>query len=905
MISAEQTVRIARWFRRWLWLYPPAFRRRYGDDMTACFLERYAEDTGSRHMPPRNVWRRAIVNVVRMAAIEWRRSSLTRGSRPLALRGDSIMETLWHDLRYAARSLRRQPAYAWFVVLTLAVGIGASTGVFSVVNGVLLRPLAYPESDRLVAINGRFLPESGFDFESFPLSNPEYLDYRSSMKSLEDMAAYAATRVTVGTDGSEPERVIAALVTPNMFSLLGQTVAVGRTFEESEGLPGTSPTVILSDGYWRARFGGAADIVGQAVRLGGVTHTVVGVARPGFAFPDQHARLWMPLVIDPAAPGGRSSHDILAIGRLAQTVTLADLEAESSVLMAQWKADYPAVHTGHFLFAQPALEYTVGDLGEVLWPLLAATLMLLSIVCANVSSVTLAHVESRVREMAVRTALGATRWKLIRLRFIESLLLSLAGGLGGIVLATGAVKVLVSLEGTGLPRLAELTVDWRVLAFGASLALVSSVVVGLMPAWKAASRRGGTALRHDTRTSSADVSRLRFRRTLVAAEVALTVVLVIGAGLMVRSLSRVISVDPGFASDDVVMAIVSLPASGYPESDQVQAFFDDVLERVSASPAVTSASAANYVPFYLGNGLRDFEIEGRPPVESGQPSRNGGLGWMRPGFFELMGIPLKAGRTFTDADRSGTEPVVVINEALASKFFGDGAALGQHIRIASNDPLPWMRVVGVVGNVRDGALELPTQPMYYTSHRQTNETAQSSGRLLAIALKTDGAPDVGTAALRAIVRDKDASLPLASVQTLDAAIGDALARRRFATTLFGGFAAIGLLLGATGVYGVLAFMVAQRSKEIGIRRALGASSKVVAKITLSQALWPVATGIVGGLVVASAASIWIESQLFGVAATDAVTYGTVIAGVGGVAVLACLIPLRRALRIDPAVALRQ
>jgi predicted permease len=896
--------------RALLRLYPRRYREAFAAEMAATFDEklRKARAGGPAHV--RTLWARTVVDLLRTALAERWHSSLDGGERLSDNVGTAgrltggFMHGIPQDLRLAVRGLRHHPAYALFVAATLALGIGATTAVFSVVDGVLLEPLPHPASERLVAIHGRFVPESGFDYPEFPLSLPEFVDYRDGLTTLDAAAAWQTFSMTVDGEAGEPERVAAAAVTPNLLPLLGGTPVIGRGFTDEEARPGGARLAVLSHVLWQSRYGGDPGVLGSLVRLNGTDVQVVGIAPPGFAFPGERTRLWLPLAIDPANPGNRQAHGTHAIGRLAPGATFAALEAETAVLMARWKAQYPDIHTGHFLFSRPLFDDVVGDSGEVLVPLLAATGCLLLIVCANVSSVALARGEARAREMAVRAALGASRSRLVRLTFIESVVLAAIGGAGGVGLAHVAVRALVALEESGVPRAAGVAVDLRVLAFAALASTVTAVLVAMMPAWRAAAARVDGALRADERTMSTGAGRLRFRRLLVAAEVALTVVLVVGAGLMFRSLARLVSVDPGFDSTQVLLGSVSLPAAAYPEAGHVHGFYDELLSRLGALPGVDAATLGTFVPFHADNGVWDFEIDGRPEPGAGQPAWNAAVGALRPGLFEALRVPLIRGRTFTDDDRAGAEPVTVVTESFAGKFFAGEDPIGRRIRVAASTVRPWMTIVGVVGDMRHEGLDVRPRPMYFFSHAQAHESASFLARSSTLVIRTHRAPSSMAAAVRAVLGGLDRTLPLYAVQSMDEAIGGSLAQRRFATTLFGIFAAVGLVLGATGIYGVLAYTVAQRTHEIGIRRALGAPAGRVALHALRQSLWPVAGGLVAGLGAAAYASRWVETQLFEVAPTDALTYLLVAAGVLAVACAACIAPVRRALRITPLTALR-
>ena len=889
-------------FRLLLRLYPPRFRSTYGADMERLFAEHFAEATERRTVFLVRTLSNVAVSGIAERWVALRRNRRRRSSH-VSIKG-GLMSGLYQDARYALRLLRNQPAFSLFIVLTLAVGIGANSAVFSVVNGVLLKPLPHYQSDKLVAVWGRFDPESGFDFPQFPLSNPEYIEYRDHTRALSDIAAYRTASVTVTNAGAEPERVPAALVSANLFPLLGATPVLGRTFTADEDRPKGRSVVVLSHGYWQSRFAGDPRAVGSTIRVNGEPTTIVGVMSERFAYPLNTTRVWMPLGIDPANPGNRKGHGIRAIGRLASGADLTTARAELQALMNSWKARLPDVHTGHYLFIRPLIEDVAGSVKPALILLLASTGFVLLIVCANIASVVMARGETRGREMAIRGALGAERSRLIRLSLVESAVLACAGGILGLALGYAGVRALLALDPSSMPRSSEVGMDARIVLFAAATSLASAVLFGLIPALRAARPDLQTALRESSGSATPGAHRLWFRAALVAGEVSLTVLLVIGAGLMLRSFSRLLAVEPGFRPDGLITASLSPPPQDYDVADRVETFYASLIARLRSLPGVSAASAGTTVPMWNDQGVWDFEIDGRPTPGSGEVAWNAAAVIVRPGYFETLGVPLVRGRFFNDGDNDRSMAVAVINEAMAAKFFPGEDPLGRRIRIAGvTTPESWMTIVGVSGNVRTESLDRPARPAYHFPQVQTPKFGQGTFRTMSIIVRT-AEPERTIGLLRSVVRELDPSIALYDVQTADAIIDQSVARPRFTTVLLGVFAGVGLMLGISGIYGVLAYTVARRTQEIGIRRALGAASGRVVRDVALVGVRPV----VGGLVVGIAASYWTtqfwSAQLFGVSPLDPMVYAAVSAGVLIVSAAAAFVPARRALRVSPLVALR-
>ena len=892
---------MVRWLLR---AFPRRFRDAYGDEMSADFARRFgaARLRGRRHAVA--FWLRTGANLVASGLAERRRSSLvvmTSGPNVPGKRG-RLMSGWTQDLRFALRRLRLEPGYAAFVALTLALGIGANVAVFSVVDGVLLRSLPFYQADRLIGVWGRFLPESGFDFPQFVLSNPEYFDYRMENRTMADVGAWISSTGTIGGPGENPERVEAAVATPSMFSVLGARPLLGRLINETDPPPGPSSVVLLSHSLWQTRFGGREDVVNQRLMINGTPRVIVGVMPEDFDFP-AGTKFWVPLVVTSSVLQQRQSHGTRAIARLKDGVTLEVAQQEMTALMNGWRERFPKIHSGHFLYLNPLMDDIVGDVRPALKVVAAATAFLLLIVCANVASLALARAERRGRESAIRAALGSGRWRLVRLAAIENGVLAIVGGSIGVALAALAVSWLRSTEGIDVPRLQTIAIDWRVWLFAAGASLFAACLLGALPAMRATAVRLAPALRLDTRTSTGS-GRTWLRRSLVVVEVALAILLVTGAALMVRSFSRLMAVDAGFRTNGVLLGSVSLPAASYQTDAHVNAFLDSALERLNALPGVTRATFSTNVPVVSGIGVWDFQIEGRPDPGPGQPVWNAAPTFAAPGYFETVGMRLVRGRFFTADDRATSEPVALISEALQRKYFPGEDPIGKRIRVQGNDKNAWAQIVGLVADVRDQNLATEPRPLYFMLHAQTPLLIQGSMRQVTFALRADGDPMALAASLRGAIREIDPALPVSPIRTFDEGVARTLAQRRFTALILTMFAVFGLGLGVLGVYGVLAYTVAERTQEIGLRRALGAPAGRVLQLVLTQGLTPVAVGIALGIGATIAASGVLETQLFGISPTDVQTYALVAGGVLAAAVLACLVPARRALSVSPLVALR-
>ncbi len=876
--------------------------------MSAVYAQHYAEARAGGLLCSITFTVRSSLDLIRTALAERRRSSFLRsdGPSPSPRSGDGRMRTFLYDFRSALGAAFKRPLFTALVVGTLGVGIGANTAIFTVVYGVVLRPLPFEEPEGLVRVLGVFEPESGFDFARFPLSLPEYIDYRAQSREMGDVALYSTRGASVTGDGEVAERVIAGAVTPNLFELLGETPLMGRLFAESEGLPDADGVVLLRRGYWHARYAGDPQILGREITIDGRNHTVVGVLPDTFAFPDSRVQLWIPLRVDPENPGNRQSHFVNSVGRLADGATMASATAEIESLMAAWAEEFPEIHVGHYLYLRPLQEDTVRNARPALLVLLGASGFVLLIVCANVASIMLARGEGRGREMAIRRAVGAGRIRLAQLVLGESLLLSGLGCALGISLAWSGVRLLTSTQAGAIPRVDEVGIDLTVLGFAAVTTMLTAVLFSLVPAWQASSAAPRQHLLEGDRRASASSSRLLARRALVTVEVALSFALVLGAGLMIRSFGEITRIDPGFDPEGLLVAGVSLPASNYPEAGDVTAFTRELERRAAQLPGVEGAALSAAVPMYYTAGSWDFEIEGKEYRVDNELAYNGNFAPIAPGFLDLIGTRVRAGRAFTAADTAEAMHVTLVNEELVARFFAGEDPVGERIRVRSSaeDPLPWMTIVGVVENIRAGSLGQAPSPTYYSPLVQAPATADFVPRFTAVVLKTEGDPAALVPSLRTLVGELDSTLPLIAAEPMQQTVADTVADDRFTTQLLTVFAAVALFLGASGIYGVLAYSIAQRTREIGIRKALGAQPRQVVQMVVRQGMLPVLGGLVLGTVLSFAVGRALSGLLHEVSPLDPWTYAGVLLTLAGVAVMACWAPARKAARLDPQVALR-
>ncbi|MCI0489539.1 MAG: ABC transporter permease [Blastocatellia bacterium] len=808
------------------------------------------------------------------------------------------MQVLLQDLRYGARMLLKRPGFTVVAVLTLALGIGANTAIFSVVNGALLSPLPFKEPDRLVMLWTQNM-ERGV--ERSDVSLDDYLDWQKGSNGFEQLAAYGPWGFNI-TGEAEPEKITSVVVTPNFFETLGVAPARGRDFLPEEALQSGGNVVIISYGLWQRRYGGNPNLIDQTLTLDGSGYRVVGVMPAGFHFPNKDVEMWAPLSLTPD-DSSRRSRWLKVIGRLKPATTLAQAGSELDVVAGQLALVYPDIDAGWGARITSLNEEVVKDSRFALLMLLAAVGFVLLIACVNVANLLLARMDARQKEMAIRAALGARRARLIRQLLTESLLLSATGGAAGLLLALWGLELIMAFfpaqpfigtDDLSLLQLNQVSLDARVLGFTFLLSTLTGTVFGLAPVYQALRPDLHHSLKEGGRTSGAS-SRSPLRGALVVAEVALTLVLLAGAGLLIRSFVSLIEVDPGFRSENLLTFRLS-PASKYRRSQDRMAYYERVTESIRSLPGVESVGATTSLPFSGTDLSAPFSIEGRLQPTTGEVPA-AGFHSITQDYLSTMGIGLARGRSFTEQDAADKPPVALINETMARRYFSGEDPIGKlmRIRFGGNQPL---EIVGIVGDTRQMGLEAEIKPEVYVP------AAQRPWFFITFAVRTSADPLSFAGAIKNRVWSIDRDIPIYSLVTMDDRISDSIARRRFNMLLLGLFAALALVLSVVGIYGVTAYSVGQRTHEIGVRMALGAGTGDVLRMVFGQGMRLAAAGVALGLAGSYALTRFMSSMLFGVKATDTLTFAIVSLLLIAAAMLACYIPARRAARVDPMVALR-
>lgn len=814
------------------------------------------------------------------------------------------MHTYWQDLRYGARMLLRNPAVSAVAVVTLALGIGANTATFSIVNAVILRPLPYQNPDRLVSLWTN-VPEHG----RWPITPGNFVDWKNQNTVFENMAAFSPSTVTLTGDG-EPVQMMGANTSAGYFAVVGVEPMIGRLFHPEEYQPGKNQVVILGNAFWRSHYGGDRTIIDKTITLDGRSFTVAGVMPPGIypvwpttdgriSFDENQQQFWFPMAYDSRWAANRTVHGLGVVGRLKAGITFAQAQAEMNTIGARLEQEH-AENKGERIIVNPFMNEVVGDVRPALLTLLGAVGLVLLIACANIAGLLLAQHAARSKEIAIRAALGAGRARLVRQFFIEALLLSVLGSTAGIALAEFGMGALLKIIPTKIPRLDQVQLDWRVLAFTLLLSLVTCLLFGIGPAWQAAKPDLQPTLQHGVRTSGPG-SGQRFRQLLVVFQVSMAVMLVIGAGLLIKSFWRLRQVDPGFTSNNVLSAHLTLGPQ-YHKAPKTNGFYNQLIERISVLPDVDAVAIAYDHPLE-SNMVDDFKIEGRTESESGRPASANfqPVSW---DYFRTVGMTIISGRPFTQQDDQDHSGVAIVNEAFARQYLPQGKALGQRIQpvlpaqIWNNERLTSFEVVGIVRNVKSAGWNAESEPTYYLP------ATQAPFQAMTILVRTRNDPATLVSALRNAVQTIDPTQPVTNIRTLDQIVSDSIAQPRLNMLLMGLFGGLALILAAVGIYGLLSYAVTERTREIGTRMALGAQVPDVLRLVLKQGMTLALIGEVIGLVGAFALTRVIRGLLFGVAPTDAMTFIAVAAVLTSVALLACYFPARRAAKVDPLVALR-
>jgi putative ABC transport system permease protein len=818
------------------------------------------------------------------------------------------MQTLWQDLRFGVRVLAKRPVFTLIAVMTLTLGIGANTAIFSVVDGVLLRPLPYSAHDRLLMLWGSF---SMTGLNKLGLSELEYTRVRSEARAFTQVAAFRGRTLTL-TGTGEPERVASSLASANLFDTLGVRVSLGRAFTSEEEEQGRNNVVILSHGFWKRRYAANPSALGEALTLNGQKFNIVGVLPQDFLSPNEltggtRPEIWLTLGLNQAQLNA-GSHNLNTIARLTDGASSETAQTEVSSIIGRVIKDnqsfYPTDRS-YFNFVTKLREEVVGNVRRGLFVLLGAVVFVLLIACANVANLTLARGASRQKEFAIRAALGASRLTLVRQLVVESLLLAFAGGSLGVLLAMWGVEALNKLNPGNIPRLNEVRLDWRVLGFTLLVSVLTGVLFGLVPALQTSKLDLHAGLKEGGRGTSDGLSGSRLRNALVITEMALALMLLIGAGLLITSFWRLHRVNPGFHPEGLLTMALSPPATAYQNPAQIDALYDRLLEKVQSLPGVQSVAATG--PLVLtGNNDTIMQLEDRPFDLTGR-NLSTNFTVVSPGYFHTMGVRLLKGRLFNDGDREGALPVTVISEMIARVHWPNEDAIGKRVRLLDAPPeratVRYMTIVGVVADVKNqGVNAEPRQEMYVPLRQQASVGGEF--RSMALAIRTVVDPMSLAGSVRQTVWALDSNIPVSNVQTMQEVLATGVVQQRFNAALLGVFALLALVLSTAGIYSVISYSVARRTQEIGVRMALGAQTGDVLKLVIRKGMFLALIGIAGGVAASLALTRVMESMLFEVSASDPATFAGVAVLLALVALLACYLPARRATKVDPITALR-
>jgi putative ABC transport system permease protein len=848
------------------------------------YLDMLTEAKLRQGLSPREARRNALLELGGVEQVEERVREIRMGR---------FIETLWRDVRTGTRALVHSPVFTVVTVLSLALGIGANTAIFSVVNSLLLRPLPYPESDQIVHV-WHTPPQQSFPgLDKFSVSPANYLDWKAQSTAFEQMAVYTDTGLSLST-GNDPLPLSGAVVSSDFFSVLRSNPIQGRTFTPEEERPGHDQVVVISHKLWQRAFGANPNIIGQTLTLNSRSFTVVGIMAPGFEFP-REAELWVPLAWDDNERQTRSIHDYLVVARLKPNVSLEQARAEMTTISSRLEQQYPKENAGWGAVVIPLRDDLVGDIRLALLVLFCAVGFVLLIACANVTNLMLARGANRQKELAVRIALGAGRARLVRQLLTESLLLAVTGGLLGLLLAVWGVRTLVQL-GT-LPNSGDIGIDTWALGFTFLVSVAAGIVIGIVPALQFTRTSISDTLKQGTGRTGGSPIKQHTRKALVISEVALSLVLLIGAGLMIRSFWKLQNVDPGFDTSNTLTMSVALTWTRYPEAHQRIAFVDRTIEQIRAVPGVVSAGITTKVPLTGGGSTQPFTVEGRPAAAiAEQPMAQ--TRYVSPDYFRAIGISLRQGRFFSDHDRDNTPPVVIISDAMARRFWPGENPIGKRLTPSFHAEQGAREIVGVVGDVKAAGLDVDASAMMYMPYKQAPLPFMS------FVVRTASTPESFIQPVSKAIYAIDKEQALTNVQTMEQVHRESLSGRRFNMTLLLTFAGVALMLAAVGVYGVMNYTVTLRRRELGIRMALGAEKTDVLRLVLGQGLTLTLIGVGAGLLSAYALTRLMTSLLYGVTATDYLTFGSVSAVLIAVGLAASYVPARRATKVNPTIALR-
>ncbi len=797
------------------------------------------------------------------------------------------MQTLLQDLRYGARMLLKKPGFTLIAVITLALGIGANTAIFSVVKSVLLASLPYRDADQLVMLWENDTLEGNARNSVAP---GNFGDWRKQNEVCSELACYAQPESVNVTGNGEPERLVGIGVSANIFALLGTQPMLGRTFLPIDGKTNDGRELILSYGLWQRRYGGEAGAIGKTLTFDGVPYTIVGVMLPQFQLPEEAEMWWQTLNGELAMRGG---YFLRAMGRLKPGVTVAQAQASFTTIARRLEQQYPDTNKGRGISVVSFRDQFVGDVRRSLLVLFGAVGFVLLIACSNVANLLLVRAAARGQEMAVRMALGAGRRRLLRQLLTESIMLALAGGALGLLVALWSVDLLTALSPAKIMQVQKIKIDGGVLGFTFLTTLLTGILCGFAPAWQASQTKPHDTLKEGGRNAADDRRRRRVRDLLVVSEIALALVLLVGAGLLIKSFQRLQAVEPGIDPRNLLTMQFSLTGIKYDDSTQISGGYRQLMERLAVVPGVQAVAGVSRLPLAGDRSTSGLTIEGRTAEKPEVHYRVA-----TPGYFSLTGIPLRSGRGFTERDAEGQPGVVVVNETLARRYWPNENVLGKRLKLGPNANAPWLTIVGVTGDARNFGLDEEARPEAYVSYQQ------SPAERMRLVIRTATEPLSLIPSVRAAVQAFDRDLPFSQAATMEQLYAKSVAHRRLNMFLLAIFAAVALLLAIVGIYGVMSYAVTQRTHEIGVRVALGAQANDILKLVIGQGMKSVLTGVTVGLIAAFGLTRLMKSLLYEVAPTDPVTFAGVAFLLAIVALLACYVPARRATKVDPMVALR-